>query len=107
MAIRTKNGVRWETQLAPSVLEGQVLYPELRAANKSDILEVLERAAEDPRFIASIADKGSVALRDYTLTYQEQAALVAGDIRWIEAHIGKLTDRQRTLLNCMLQREAW
>jgi hypothetical protein len=93
--------------MAPSVLDGQLLYPELKAANKHDILHVLERAADDPRFIASIVDKGSVALRDYNLTWQERAALVAGDIRWIEAHIGKLTDRQCTLLDCMLQREAW
>lgn len=107
MAIRTKDGVRWETQMAPSVLNGRLLCPELRVANKNDILQVLERAADDPRFIASIVDEGSAALREYNLTWQERAALVAGDIRWIEAHIGKLTDRQCTLLNCMLQREAW
>jgi hypothetical protein len=70
-------------------------------------LQVLERAVDDLRFIASIVDKGSTALRDYNLTWQERAALVAGDIRWVEAHIGKLTDCQCTLLNCMLQREVW
>jgi hypothetical protein len=37
MAIRTKDGVRWETQVAPGVLDGRLLYPELKVANKNDI----------------------------------------------------------------------
>jgi hypothetical protein len=70
-------------------------------------LKVLERAAHDSGFIAHIADRGSQALGDYRLTLEEKAALISGDVRWIEEPVGKLTENQCSLLNCMSQREAW
>ncbi len=91
-----------ETVAGPSALNAPVAR-----ANKKEILRVLERAARDPGLIAEIADRGSAALSKYHLALEEKAALVSGDIRWIEARIGRLSDRQSTLLNCMLQREAW
>lgn len=91
----------------PSILSGAQVRPEYRVVNRNEILRVLERAAHDPEFMAEVADRGSEALRSYHLTLPEKAALVSGDIGWIEGQIGDLTRAQCTLLTCMLQREAW
>ena len=51
----------------------------------------------------ALAQSGS----DYDLTWSEEAALLSGDIQWIEAHFGKLDAAQRTWLECRLQQEKW
>jgi hypothetical protein len=79
----------------------------LRTTNRGAVLEVLERAAADDGFIAQLTYHGSEALEGYALTAEEQAALLSGDIRWIEAHVGKLTSRQKTWLYRRLEQEIW
>jgi len=54
-----------------------------------------------------LTDDFAEAVKDYELTWQEHADLVSGDVRWIEAHIGKLNKRLRTWLDCRLQKEKW
>ena len=78
-----------------------------RDADKGEVLRVLERAAEDDRFIAQLTHRGSEALQDYNLTWEAKAALLSGDIGWIEALVGKLDARLRTWLDCRLQQEIW
>lgn len=75
--------------------------------NKEEIMRVLVRAAEDNRFIARLTDHGEDALSEYSLTGREKAALLSGDLRWIEAHLGKLNARLRTWPECRLQQEIW
>ena len=72
-----------------------------------EILRVLDRAAEDNGFIAELTYRGAQALDGYKLTLQAKAALAGGDIRWIEARVGKLDARLRTWLDCRLQQEIW
>ena len=72
-----------------------------------EILRVLGRAAEDNGFIAELTYHGSRALEGYKLTLKAKAALLSGDIRWIEARVGKLNSRLRTWLDCRLQQEIW
>jgi len=74
---------------------------------RGGVLEVLERAAVDPSFIAQLTDDGEAALADYDLTWREEAALLSGDIRWIESQYGRLDAAQRTWLECRLQQEVW
>ena len=74
---------------------------------RTTVLEVLDRAAHDPGFIAQLTDDGSKALNGYSLTSQECAALVSGDIRWIETHVGKLDRVMSTWPDCRLQQEKW
>lgn len=71
------------------------------------LVEVLEKAADDPSFIARLTEKGSQALSGYKLMPEEKAAIISGDIRWIEACVGPLTDRQKTWLMCRLEQENW
>ncbi len=75
--------------------------------NTEGILQVLNRAASDDNFIAQLTYQGSQALRGYNLTSEERAALLSGDVGWIEARVGKLTPRLRTWLECRLGQEMW
>jgi hypothetical protein len=79
-----------------------------RGVSRKEILRVLERAAGDNSFTAQLTYRGNEALQGYGLTWQENAALLSGDIRWIEMHLGKKLDgRLRTWLDCRLQQEIW
>ncbi len=75
--------------------------------SKEAVLAVLERAAEEDRFIAQLADDPVKALKNYDLTREEISALSSGDLQWIEAHVGKLDRQLRTWLDCRLQQEKW
>lgn len=75
--------------------------------DRKEILRVLDRAASDNGFIARLTDRGSDALRGYYLSNEAKAALLSGDIRWIEARVGKLDARSSTWLWCRLQQEIW
>lgn len=81
--------------------------PRLSKDRRKEILRVLERAAQDNDFIAQLTHQGQKALQAYNLSWRERAALLSGDTRWIEAHVGKLDARQRTWLDCRLQQEKW
>lgn len=76
-------------------------------SGKEAILAVLRRAAEDSDFLAQLADNPGKALEGYSLTSEEKAALASGDIRKVEAWVGKLDKRLSTWLWCRLQQEKW
>ena len=79
-----------------------------RQKGREVILAVLARAADDSQFLAQLADNPTEALRGYyTLTHEEVAALVSGDIKKIESWIGKLDKRHATWLWCRLSQEKW
>lgn len=72
------------------------------------VLAVLARAADDSQFLARLADDPGEALTEYyTLTQEEIAALVSGDIKKIENWLGKLDQRHATWLWCRLSQEKW
>lgn len=74
---------------------------------KEQVQEILNRASRDNDFWIALLDKGSQALAEYRLSERAKAAIVSGDIRWIEKNIGKLTDEQFKLLERRLQQEKW
>jgi formate dehydrogenase alpha subunit len=74
---------------------------------EKEVIEMLERASKDNQFIARLTAQGSLALEGYKLTSQEKAALISGDIRWIEDHVGELEESLRTWLLLRLQQEKW
>jgi len=75
---------------------------------KKRILAVLARAADDSEFLARLAENATEALGEYyTLTQEEVAALVSGDIKKIEGWLGKLDQRHATWLWCRLSQEKW
>ncbi len=88
--------------------ETRPVVPEERLEGREAILAVLARAADDSEFLARLADNPTEALNEYyTLTQEEIAALVSGDIKRIEGWLGKLDKRHATWLWCRLGQEKW
>jgi formate transporter len=71
------------------------------------LLAVLAKASDDNNFLMSLADNPDQALGDYDLTSEEKAALLSGDIRWIESKLGTLDEPLRTWLTARLTQEKW
>ena len=79
---------------------------EERLKGRKAILAVLARAADDSDFLAQLADNPSEVLNKYyTLSQEELAALVSGDIKKIESWLGKLDQRHATWLWRRLSQE--
>lgn len=75
---------------------------------RDDLLAVLRRAANESEFLARLAENPHEALREYySLTAEEKAALASGDIKKIEAWVGKLDKELATWLWCRLSQEKW
>ena len=82
--------------------------PKEKLKGRKALLAVLARAAEDDRFLAQLADNPTKALAEYyTLTHEEVAALISGDLKKIEGWVGKLDKKHATWLWCRLQQEKW
>lgn len=75
--------------------------------NAEDVLKVLNRAIRETGFASKLIEQDSEALIGYNLSSEARAALLSGDVRWIETHAGKLTDTQRAWLDRRLQQERW
>lgn len=71
------------------------------------LLAVLAKARDDSNFLARLAEKPDQVLNDYDLTSEERAALLSGDIRWIESKLGTLGEPLRTWLTARLTQEKW
>jgi hypothetical protein len=90
------------------VVKGHVASKGKELSGKEAILEILSRAADEPKFLRSMADDPHEALNAYyTLTAEEKAALASGDIKKIENWVGKLDERLSTWLWCRLSQEKW
>jgi len=77
-------------------------------SQRKEVLAVLKRAANEPKFLSRLADNPYQALKEYySLTAEEQAALASGDIKKIEAWVGKLDKELATWLWCRLSQEKW
>ena len=76
--------------------------------DRETLLAVLSRAADDCKFLRRMSDDPHEALKEYyTLTSEEKAALASGDIKQIEAWVGKLDEKLATWLWCRLSQEKW
>jgi len=90
------------------IKERKPITHEEKLKGREAILAVLARAADDSEFLARLAANPSEALNEYyTLTHEEIAALVSGDIKKIEGWLGKLDQRHATWLWCRLSQEKW
>ena len=90
------------------IREREPVTGEEKLKGREAILAVLARAADDSQFLARLADNPGEALAEYyTLTQEEVAALVSGDIKKIEGWLGKLDQRHATWLWCRLSQEKW
>lgn len=88
----------------------------LKAINKQDpkkairetlVLQILDRTADDPEFCDRLYIEGSEALKDYDISPEAKAAIVSGDLKWIQENVGKLTEKQMVWLVQRLESEIW
>ena len=102
-------GKKHEAGAPADVAVTRIRKQEKRAepVNVSAIHEVLNKACRDEAFSAEVIERGSRALAKYRLTWEEKAAIVSGDIRWLEKHAAPLNNAQRAWLNFRLQQERW
>lgn len=75
--------------------------------HRDEVIRVLERAAVDSEFVASLFYYGADALQDYDLTGPEKLAVLTGDVQWIESQLGPLTPTQKRWLESRLSAEVW
>ena len=85
-----------------------VISPQERLKGREAVLAILARAADDSQFLTQLADNPAKVLNGYySLTQEELAALVSGDIKKIESWLGKLDKRHATWLWSRLGQEKW
>jgi len=97
------------TKAVASALElAAAQEPEEQALiHKDEIIKVLEKAASDKTFIHDLLSYGADTLYEYDLSGPEKLAILTGDIKWIEEHIGPLTPAQRHWLGLRKNAEIW
>jgi len=71
------------------------------------VKEVLKLAATDQDFGRRLLYEGSRLLSGFPLGPRAKAAIVSGDIVWIEKECGELTSTERDWLERRLQAEIW
>jgi FixJ family two-component response regulator len=71
------------------------------------VKEVLRLAPRDNTFAWDLLTKGSRVLSGYALSSEAKAAIVSGDIAWVERECGELTDEERRWLQQRLEAETW
>jgi DNA-binding NtrC family response regulator len=71
------------------------------------VREVLSLAATDQGFGQRLLAEGSRVLSGFALSTEAKAAIVAGDIAWIEKECGELLPEEREWLERRLEAEAY
>lgn len=74
---------------------------------RREVFWVLSRTAEDRAFRRALMDLETDALEGYRLSNVAKAAILAGDLTWLNEHIGDLTQKQLMfILSCLLPGNA-
>ncbi|MGA1826346.1 MAG: response regulator [bacterium] len=79
-----------------------------KAIREKIVLQILDRTADDPDFFDQLyMGSGSDALKEYDVSHEAKAAILSGDVKWIENNVGKLTEKQMMVLLRRLEMEIW
>lgn len=78
-----------------------------RLIQKREVIRVLNRTAEDEGFWSELMEMPQEALKSYNLSSEARAAIASGDLKWINEHVGELTQKQLSFIYNRLEREAW
>lgn len=71
------------------------------------VRKVLRLAARDRAFAQRLLHQGSRVLSGFALSPPAEAAIVSGDIAWIEKECGELSPEERDWLERRLEAEIW
>jgi DNA-binding response OmpR family regulator len=94
-----------EMRVEPAIKKAET--EEEKLIQKREVLEVLNRTAEDTEFWSDLMGNGSNALNGYQLSSEAKAAIASGDLKWINQNVGELTQKQLMFIYKRLEREAW
>jgi DNA-binding NtrC family response regulator len=72
-----------------------------------EVRQVLNRASEDKGFWRDLMELGPDALEPYQITSEAKAAIISGDLKWLNQNVGELTQKQLMFIHKMLEREIW
>ena len=78
-----------------------------RELEADQVRAVLAQAAREPSFSARVQAEGTRVLTGYALSDPAKAAIVSGDIAWIEKECGELSPPERQWLQHRLEAEVW
>jgi len=92
-------------RLTNPAFDPQAKIPEFKVSSVKAILTVLERAAEDNKFLTALAENPVGALSSYDLSPEHRKALISGDFEAIEKWVGPLDERIRVWLKSRLKQE--
>jgi DNA-binding NtrC family response regulator len=95
--------VKAETAAAPGPgmpIEGDLIQ-------KREVVRVLTRTVDDKDFWRDLMEAKSEVLEDYELSSEAKAAILSGDLMWLNEHVGGLTQKQLMFIHRRLEREAW
>ena len=105
-----REDVAWVTrEAAEEAVPGEPGFTGEVYIEKSHVLAALNRAMVDVDFFMAFLDPGlrTGLLRDSCINREAEAAILCGDIRWFEEHIGPLTCEQKEFLMQRMCVEAW
>ena len=100
-AVKAKKEAVPEERIATAVTEQD------RLIQHREVTRILDRTTQDRAFWKELMEMGSEALRGYHLSNEAKAAIVSGDLRWINQNVGELTQKQLMFIYKRLEREAW
>lgn len=100
-AVKVKKEAVAEEKIAPAVTDQD------RLIQRREVTRILDRTTQDRAFWKELMEMGSEALRSYHLSNEAKAAIVSGDLRWINQNVGELTQKQLMFIYKRLEREAW
>ena len=100
-AVKAKKEAGHEEKIAPAVTEQD------RLIQRREVTRVLDRTTQDRIFWRDLIQVGSEALKSYHLSNEAKAAIVSGDLGWINQNVGELTQKQLMFIYKRLEREAW
>jgi len=78
-----------------------------RLIQKRDVIRVLDRTYEDQTFWRDLMEERFEVLEDYQLSSEARAAILSGDLKWINENVGELTQKQLMFILKRLERETW
>jgi DNA-binding NtrC family response regulator len=78
-----------------------------RLIQKREVIRVLDRTYEDSAFWRDLMEGGQEVLEAYQLSSEAKAAILSGDLTWINENVGQLTQKQLMFILKRLEREGW
>ncbi len=92
-------------RLTITAFDPQAKIPEFKVSSVKAVLTVLERAAEDNKFLAALVENPAGVLSSFDLTPEHRKALASGDIEALEQWVGPLDKRLHAWLKVRLRQE--